>query len=97
MTTPYRPSNGTEGEIFMAQWCDRCTINLNYRGDPDNEEPCQIMGDTMIYNVDDPQYPKEWILSPDSGQPRCTAYRDVWEKGEPVEPLDPNAVIRPLL
>lgn len=28
---PYRPSNGTEGEMFRARWCDHCA----HLGDPD--------------------------------------------------------------
>ena len=26
MTEKYRPSNGTEGEWFMEEWCGRCQI-----------------------------------------------------------------------
>jgi len=29
---PYRPSNGTEGDIFMAQWCERCAL-ADYDGE----------------------------------------------------------------
>jgi hypothetical protein len=28
---PYRPANGTEGEIFDAEFCDRCTHDAAWR------------------------------------------------------------------
>jgi hypothetical protein len=65
MAEPYRPSNGTEGESFMGQWCSRC------RKDSE-EKPCPIIGWTMAVDVDDPNYPKEWVQ--DAKGPRCTAF-----------------------
>jgi len=66
---PYRPSNGTEGMGFFERWCDRC------RKEPD----CPIIADTMIYDVDDSEYPKEWVADDASGNgARCT----VFEEGE---------------
>jgi len=70
----YRPSNGTEGEIFHEQFCYRCA---RY-GDPDgNIEPCAIQGMALAVGVDDPAYPKEWIE--DEQGPRCTAF---WPQGK---------------
>ena len=51
----YQPSNGTEGEIFQAQWCERC------QKDRFESKPCGILGRTMAYEVNDRRYPKEWV------------------------------------
>lgn len=66
MSEPYRPSNGTEGDCFMAQFCNNCVRDMN----PDS--PCRILTDTFIYSIDDPEYPKEWIEDDDGA--RCTAF-----------------------
>jgi hypothetical protein len=31
MAEPYRPSNGTEGEMFQEQWCEKCEHDLAAR------------------------------------------------------------------
>jgi hypothetical protein len=62
----YRPSNGTEGEIFMAVWCYRCTRWSAESG-------CEIANATMFFDVDESDYPAEWRIGED-GQPECTAY-----------------------
>ena len=62
-TRPYRPSNGTEGEMFMAQHCDRCVL----------ANGCQILPRTMLYDVEDAQYPREWVEQ-EKG-PICTAFK----------------------
>lgn len=67
MAKPYRPSNGTEGDIFMSRWCSRCT--------KDSEaSPCSIIGWTMAVDIGDPNYPKQWVT--DEKGPRCTAFTD---------------------
>jgi len=74
MTRPYRPSNGTEGVYFMADFCDKCANDTE-------ESPCSIIGASMAFDVDDPQYPKEWIQD-EAGpgefpikNPRCTNFK----------------------
>lgn len=74
----YRPSNGTEGDIFMNAWCCRCQRDKAMRegadfDECDDNEVCQIIADTHYYDVDDPAYPKEWVIAQD-GQPVCTAF-----------------------
>lgn len=59
----YRPSNGMEGELFVAAWCDACSKN----------GPCEIIGRSMIHEVQDPGYPMELRIRPD-GQPECRAF-----------------------
>lgn len=63
----YRPSNGTEGDCFFEAWCWQCA------SDQSVPEGCQIIGATMAYDVNDPDYPQEWQYGKD-GQPCCTAF-----------------------
>jgi hypothetical protein len=67
---PYRPSNGTEGEIFMEQWCERCQHD-----DQEFEEYCPIVADTMAFDIGDKDYPKEWIYKPGTDIPICTNFK----------------------
>lgn len=90
---PYRPSNGSEGESFMAVWCAKCERDRAHREDRD-APGCPIIVDTMAFAVDDPKYPPEWQISADHGRPICTAFTS---DPEAPEPLDPSAVVRPLL
>lgn len=62
---PWRPSNGTGGDIFRADWCDKCHREQGNR-------KCKIFTKTLIYDINDPEYPKEWIDDDDG--PRCTAF-----------------------
>ena len=64
----WRPSNGTEGEIFASSWCGNCT---KWKSD----DGCRIRAATMFFSLDDPEYPKQWRIG-ESGQPECSAYRD---------------------
>lgn len=65
----YRPSNGTEGAGFMSRFCDQCRNDDGGVG----ETVCEIIGNTMAYDVDDPEYPDAWCYGQD-GQPQCTAF-----------------------
>lgn len=81
----YRPSNGSEGEAFFESWCSECQRDKAMREgapleDCDDNERCDIIGDTFAYSVDDPRYPDAWQYGPD-GQPRCTAFV---EAGQPI-------------
>lgn len=84
---PYRPSHGSEGEGFMARWCAHCA-------DRGEDWECPILLATMaVASVWDDEYPAEWRQDGPRG-PRCTAFR---EDASSPQPLDPAAVIRPLL
>jgi hypothetical protein len=85
----YRPSNGTEGIGFMAEWCDECARDDEYqtaeaegRSGPDG---CPILARVLLHNVGEPGYPTDWIYSdlgpPWYGRPRCTAFIPI---GEPI-------------
>lgn len=64
-TTRYRPSNGSEGDWFMSQWCDRCIKDRPSR-------PCPIVSNAMGLDIDHADYPAEWVQTADG--PRCTAF-----------------------
>jgi hypothetical protein len=80
-TRPYRPSNGTEGEIFDDRWCSNCERDRAWRADESKGEPCDILGRTLIHNVGEPDYPVEWIEDnvpyPQPTNPRCTAFEPI--------------------
>jgi hypothetical protein len=81
-TRPYRPSNGTEGEIFDSVWCAGCERDASYRRGQDPHVGCRIIAYAMACRIDDPDYPKEWVTGGGKG-PRCTAFIP---KGEEVPP-----------
>lgn len=74
----YRPSNGTEGQLFLDAFCRRC--QRDGHGDDDDGQRCEINGLTMIYQVGEAEYPTEWQYGKD-GQPCCTAFVPA---GEPI-------------
>jgi len=65
---PYRPANGTEGDMFQESYCDKCS-----KYSP--EEGCDILLNTMVYEIGDSDYPKEWKFD-ENGHPTCTAYQE---------------------
>jgi hypothetical protein len=64
---PYRPSNGTEGDMFQEKFCNRCK-----KFGP-IEDSCQLLLSSLIYETSHPAYPKEWVFDAD-GRPTCTAF-----------------------
>lgn len=85
---PYRPSNGTEGESFIEDWCGTCKRDKAFRdgGMQDGSLGCPIVADTLMYDVDDPKYPKEWIMQwrkADDGEGYCRA---ICTAHDPLEP-----------
>lgn len=67
----YRPSNGSEGEIFMMNYCHVCKRDAEFR--EGTGDSCPIAADVHCYSKDDPKYPAEWQYGHD-GQPTCTAF-----------------------
>lgn len=65
---PYRPSNGTEGELFFGAYCADCTRQRTEHG-------CSIARRALFHNVREEGYPNEWIYGHD-GQPACTAFEE---------------------
>ena len=54
----YMPSNGTEGQIFMEKYCDKC-----YK-----EKNCNMLLNSMIG-----KQPKQWIYDKNN-KPTCTSF-----------------------
>jgi hypothetical protein len=53
--TKFRPSNGTEGLMFMERNCFLCI--------KDDEEKgifCPLIAASMAFDKEDPRYPEEW-------------------------------------
>ncbi len=88
---PFRPSCGFMGADFMNDWCGRCERDKAFR--EDRGDSCTIAADTMCFNITDPEYPVEWRQDGPSG-PRCTAFVPA---DAAMQPIDPAAVVRPLL
>jgi hypothetical protein len=74
---PYRPSNGTEGDIFMAEWCEKCELHNH----SDFDAPCMIQLRALAHSISEPEYPAEWNYT-NGGAPQCTAFTT----GEPEDP-----------
>ena len=66
---PYRPSNGTEGDLFQAAWCAKCR-----KDNPAKGQICRILALSQAFRIEEPLYPKEWVI--DAQGPRCTAFAD---------------------
>ena len=79
---PYRPSTGTEGEWFICENCGTCERS-GHNGKPDDvgEElmGCSILGRAFYYDIDDQEYPIEWIVGKNG--PECTAWIAI---GDPI-------------
>lgn len=83
---PYRPSNGTEGQMFIEAWCANCARDARFK---DGEgKGCSILGRTLLFDLSDPLYPVEWIRAANDdewpGTARCTAFRPLSSLSEPA-------------
>lgn len=92
MDKKYRPSNGTEGDFFMNKFCYQC---INDNPDHNAKSPrCNIMTLSMCLDVDDKDYPKEWIYDSED-KPICTSFVK-WDWGNDGDPNDPDNPKRPI-
>lgn len=100
----YRPSNGTEGEYFMEDFCYNCIHEKWTHTQNDADKKCDILSRTLIYDTEDPEYPEEWQYD-DAGNPTCTSHKH-WDWGNdrdgvnepPPEPVDdPNQLVMPFI
>jgi len=73
MSKLYRPANGTDGLIFMENWCERGCLKFTSIGQ--YTKSCDILERSFCYDIDDPGYPSEWIYG-ENGKPCCTEYRN---------------------
>ena len=60
----WRPSNGTEGDIFIGNVCASCKIGV---------AKCPIIPEVMAHDLDDEGYPDQWVIG-QCGYPQCTDY-----------------------
>lgn len=83
----YRPSNGSEGDWFINKYCMNCIHENEATG-----KCCDILTATHVYDVDEPEYPAEWIYD-EHGKPKCTAHvKWDWDNdGDPDDPNNPKA------
>ncbi len=52
----YRPSNGTEGLVFIEHYCANC-IHGKYEHTGDtNDNPCEILTRSFMCGIDDKDY-----------------------------------------
>lgn len=65
----YRPSNGFEGMDFMERFCEQCTKDDHGQG----EKVCDIIGASMVYDIDEPEYPNAWRYDGE-GKPHCAQF-----------------------
>lgn len=63
---PYRPSNGTEGEVFYERWCAGCALF--------EEGDCDIYLGSLLLGIGHEDYPPELVYD-ERGQPSCSARR----------------------
>ena len=70
---PYRPSNGTEMQIFQCNWCEKCEWWPLAPADPNQ---CGIFAMAIVHEVEDPEYPKEWVVESEDNPffGVCTAF-----------------------
>lgn len=84
--TSYQPSNGTEGQVFFSGWCDKCHRDRAYQLDPDQNDGCPIIANSMAYSLGHAKYPKEWVWK--EGEPICTAFLDIAGEPERITELE---------
>lgn len=83
---PYRPSNGTEGQLFEGHWCDKC------QRDRLTEYGCDIRTSAHCFSVGDAGYPEQWKFD-ERGAPICTAFVHLDDEPPPLEEPRCNATL----
>ena len=82
----YRPSHGTEGDLFEDRFCANCqNIDYNLIDEGDQAGDCDILSRSFWCEIDDDDYPEEWCYD-EKGKPTCTAFK----KSENKEEIDGN-------
>ncbi|MEN9628610.1 MAG: hypothetical protein RJA10_1837 [Pseudomonadota bacterium] len=75
----WKPSNGTEGEIFWSEWCSRCERDRVMNGsvweiDAGDDDYCPILNASFRGEA------AEWVIGTD-GQPTCKGFVPI---GQPL-------------
>ena len=77
----YRPANGTEGEMFQAQWCSRCR-----RDTP--KKACSILTASMAFEIHEKGYPRSLHYVGD--RPVCDAFEEKADRPKVVRTHKPG-------
>jgi|ERR1700748_274899 len=101
----YRPSNWSEGDWFINKWCRNCIHGKYEHTHKSEDPPCKILSYSIVYELNDKEYPSEWVFG-DDGKPKCTAWKN-WDWGydddgniidpPPNFPDDPNQLCLPFI
>ncbi len=79
----FKPSNNTDGERFFDSWCRKCARDKSMSegksiDDCAEFELCDIIVSSMIYQLDEAEYPRQWIYGENG--PCCTSFVPVGEE-----------------
>ncbi len=90
MNRKYQPSNGCEGMWFTEEYCMQC---LHCDPHPCGDKQCEILCATMVFDINDKEYPKEWVYD-ENDNPICTKWQK-WDWGNDGDPDDDNNPNKP--
>ena len=105
MCKKYRPSNGTEGMIFVDEYCSHCIHEKFMHTQVHGDLQCEIFDKTLIYDVKDKEYPEEWTYD-ENGHGICTKFKKFdwgrdddgeWKDPPPPPTDDPNQLVIPFI
>lgn len=85
----YRPSNGSEGDWFINEYCMNC---IHENPSQESKHKCDILTFTFCLDLNDKDYPSEWTYN-EKHEPICTAFSK-WDwniDGDPNDPDNPKA------
>lgn len=102
----FRPSNGTEGMIFTDAFCEHCIHEKFMHTGELGDKQCDIFNRSFLHDLDDPEYPDEFIFNAE-GWPVCTNWvkwdwnkdddNDQWNDPPDPEPYNPNQLVFPFI
>jgi hypothetical protein len=72
----------------MAHFCEKCIRDRAARAG-DYANGCDILCCSLAFGIGHELYPKEWVQDDDGDNPRCTAFLDEGDAGDPPQP-DPD-------
>lgn len=73
----YRPGNGTEGDAFNAQCCERCVKDHDWHGPGESTtDSCPIIMDSLSGEHSYPNElgPPQWSHDYSTGESRCSEF-----------------------
>lgn len=86
----FMPSNGTDGMMFCAEFCDNC---VHQHPDPNSDHHCN----DILLKSELGEQPTEWVYDA-NGHPTCTAFVNWnWGNGDDGwnDPRDPDGPLAP--